>query len=297
MANSLNETSHIFISYSRKDTNYVKNLVHDLRLKGFPVWIDDRIDFGDSWSRVIFQKISECKVFIVIMSKDSVKSKWVDRECLYADDEEKRIIPLLLNGKCFPLFINKQYVDVSNGKLPNSRFYDKLLEFFPKTKQIPRPENTKRTISQSKKPKNYTFSKEYLSTRKKHKENFGNNKKTSQSNTSKISTLSKASASKFRENLKRIARSHNPDELITCPICKVKVKSKNIVKHYDRKCKDLEIKRNNIIDPLLDTRNLLKELARNTKPDEYIKCPICFASIKAKNIILHFDRYHRSAKK
>ena len=38
--------SHIFISYSHKDSEYVEKLEQKLIEEGFNVWIDHRIDYG-----------------------------------------------------------------------------------------------------------------------------------------------------------------------------------------------------------------------------------------------------------
>ena len=39
--------NHIFISYSRKDQPYTRKMAEHLRQRGFDVWMDDRIGFGD----------------------------------------------------------------------------------------------------------------------------------------------------------------------------------------------------------------------------------------------------------
>jgi hypothetical protein len=43
----------IFISYSRQDQAYVNELVKALAKYRLPVWLDDRIDYGETWPRVI----------------------------------------------------------------------------------------------------------------------------------------------------------------------------------------------------------------------------------------------------
>ena len=61
---------HVFVSYSRKDQTYIRELVEDLRQRGFEVWVDDRIDYGDEWWRTIVQTIRSCAAFIVVMTPD-----------------------------------------------------------------------------------------------------------------------------------------------------------------------------------------------------------------------------------
>jgi len=50
----------IFISYSRKDQDYVNKLVEALREQELPWWIDNKIDYGDQWTREIKENIKKC---------------------------------------------------------------------------------------------------------------------------------------------------------------------------------------------------------------------------------------------
>ncbi len=118
--------NHVFISYSRKDRTYARNLANDLRKRGFEVWIDDRIDYGDRWWRTIDQAICTGAAFIVVMTPDAQESEWVEREILLAQREQKPIFPLLLRGKEFSLLITTQYADVTNGQMPPDSFYERL---------------------------------------------------------------------------------------------------------------------------------------------------------------------------
>ena len=59
--------SHIFISYSHKDKAYVHRLQEALQDEGFDAWIDDRIDYGDHWLKVIQKHLDECDAFIIVM--------------------------------------------------------------------------------------------------------------------------------------------------------------------------------------------------------------------------------------
>ena len=49
--------NHIFISYARQDQPYTRKLADHLRQRGFDVWMDDRIDFGDLWWRAIVRAL------------------------------------------------------------------------------------------------------------------------------------------------------------------------------------------------------------------------------------------------
>ena len=101
--------SHIFISYSRRNQTYARALAEDLREHGFDVWIDDRIDIGDRWFAVIVRAIETCGAVVVVMSPDSEKSEWVQREILIAQRDHKPLFPILLEGREFGVLIDLQY--------------------------------------------------------------------------------------------------------------------------------------------------------------------------------------------
>ena len=118
--------SHIFISYSRKNQPYARMLADELLRRGFDVWIDDRIDYGDDWEVAIFDAIEQCGAFLPIMTPDAWQSKWVRRECQHAEDEQKAPFPLLLEGKTFPRYNLTQHVDVRTGELPPNDYFARL---------------------------------------------------------------------------------------------------------------------------------------------------------------------------
>lgn len=123
---------HIFISYSKQDRNYARQLADHLLSLGFDVWIDDRIDFGEDWELAIFDAIDQCAAFIVVMTPDSYASKWVRRECHHAEKRKKSEFPILLKGEEFPRYGLNQYVDVRSGILPPDDFYNRLAKSAPR---------------------------------------------------------------------------------------------------------------------------------------------------------------------
>lgn len=124
--------SYIFISYSKKNHDYARRLADYLRDHGFDVWIDDRIEYGDDWEQTIFDRIKNCTAFIVVMSPDSYASKWVQRECHFAEKHNKPTFPILYMGDEFPRYGLTQYVDAIGGKLPPDSFLDRLAKFIPR---------------------------------------------------------------------------------------------------------------------------------------------------------------------
>lgn len=116
----------VFISYSHKDSDYAHRLADELRSRQVDVWIDDRIDYGDQWPRVIQDNLAACRVFIVIMSTRAFNSMWVQNEVSYAQANHKPIFPILLEGGVWLSMSAMQYVDVQTGELPPEKFFERL---------------------------------------------------------------------------------------------------------------------------------------------------------------------------
>jgi hypothetical protein len=124
--------NHIFISYSRQDRDYARKLADSLLDAGFDVWIDDRIEYGDDWERVIFKAIDDCAAFVVVMSPASSESRWVQRERHYAEQRNKPPFPVLLVGEVFPFYITTQYFDGRGEVLPPADYFDRLAQSVPR---------------------------------------------------------------------------------------------------------------------------------------------------------------------
>lgn len=128
--------SHIFISYSRDDRHYARTLADVLLERGFNVWIDDRLIYGDHWWHTISQAIDAAAAVIVIMTPSSDDSIWVQREVALADNKHKTFLPLLLAGdiqksKNWTIFLPIHYLDVRGGALPPEDFYERLTKLLP----------------------------------------------------------------------------------------------------------------------------------------------------------------------
>jgi hypothetical protein len=85
----------IFISYSRVDRHAAEKIKSRLTVAGETVWIDrDEITGGELWRAQIVEAIENCDTFILVISQNSVKSKYVLQELNIADSERKRIVPV-----------------------------------------------------------------------------------------------------------------------------------------------------------------------------------------------------------
>jgi hypothetical protein len=127
----------IFISYSRKDREYVLKLTDELENAGLPTWIDDRIDYGKQWPRVIQKQLDESDAVIVIMTHHSYQSDWVQNELSRAKRKRIPIYPLLLEGSEPWLAVEStQFIDVRGGKLPPDSFYRQLSQILQALRPI-----------------------------------------------------------------------------------------------------------------------------------------------------------------
>ncbi len=133
--------AHVFISYSRQNADYAERLVDALKAHNLDVWIDHSIEYGVNWSDEIFTAIRDCAAFIVIMSPDSRKSKWVQREVAYADEIMRPIFPILLEGKPWPLLLTMQHVNATDDELPSDEFFARLRELVSRAPD-PKPEKS-----------------------------------------------------------------------------------------------------------------------------------------------------------
>jgi len=119
----------IFISYSLKDSDFCNLLYNDLK-KLFNVWIDrEGIDGGNNWEIEIEKIIKEVKIVIVVVSKNSLNSKWVRREIQFSDLMGKEIIPILLNSHLPISLMERHFIDFQGEYLSA---YSELLESITK---------------------------------------------------------------------------------------------------------------------------------------------------------------------
>jgi len=109
----------VFISYSRDDKALVMPLVERInREVNTDCWIDlTGIESGAKFERKIMEAINASKIVLFMLSDSSLLSAWTEREVYYAEDENKRIIPVLVNGNklrgWFKFhFGNVDYIDI-----------------------------------------------------------------------------------------------------------------------------------------------------------------------------------------
>lgn len=119
--------TQVFISYSRKDLEFVDRLANDLKSTGFQVWYDlSGLEPGTRWRQEIQKAIQESQFFLVVLSPNSIVSDWVEREFLFASDQDKKIIPLLYQPCTLPMWsLNLHFIDMQ-GKNYSLHYQDLL---------------------------------------------------------------------------------------------------------------------------------------------------------------------------
>ncbi len=95
MSNTFSGTQ-VFISYSRRDTEFVKKLDESLKQEGLEVWVDwEDIPLSANWMEEIEAGIEGADVFVFVISPDSLASEVCRKELNYAMMRNKRFIPVL----------------------------------------------------------------------------------------------------------------------------------------------------------------------------------------------------------
>jgi hypothetical protein len=105
------KTFRIFLSYTQADKKDAKKLFnilsgqHNLR-----VFTSEMISAGEDWQSKLRDEISQCDIFIVLLSPKSIESGWVLSELGAAWGLEKLIIPIFTQ----PEILSKIPVELKN---------------------------------------------------------------------------------------------------------------------------------------------------------------------------------------
>ena len=88
---------HVFVSYSRHDSDFVARLVALLEANGHDVWLDATdLRGSDEWRQSIVDAIRAADVVVLVISPRSMASNDVEREITVAAEEQRRILPVVL---------------------------------------------------------------------------------------------------------------------------------------------------------------------------------------------------------
>jgi hypothetical protein len=86
----------IFISYSRKDKDFVHRLDESLKSRGREAWVDwEDIRPTEEWMQAIYAAIEGADTFVFVLTPDSVASDVCGREIAHAAAHNKRMVPIV----------------------------------------------------------------------------------------------------------------------------------------------------------------------------------------------------------
>jgi hypothetical protein len=86
---------HVFASSSEKDRQWVERLIEDLQTMGYLVWWYAKDAPGLPFGNEIRSAIYHTKVFLIVLSPDSMQSKHVEEEIRWAEIYDRPIVPVL----------------------------------------------------------------------------------------------------------------------------------------------------------------------------------------------------------
>lgn len=92
----------LFLSYARDDRECAEQLAQALSARGWSVWWDRRIQVGKSFSDIIEREIADARCVVVIWSRHSVESEWVQNEAAEAA-HRKVLVPIRIEDVRMPL--------------------------------------------------------------------------------------------------------------------------------------------------------------------------------------------------
>jgi len=103
----------VFISYSRRDEDFIKQLYQSLIDQGISTWYDrENIGVADQWATAIVEGIRDCKVFVLALSPASAASPNVRKEVDLAQRYDKRIVPLIWRSTEIPVAMEYQLAGI-----------------------------------------------------------------------------------------------------------------------------------------------------------------------------------------
>ena len=96
-------TKNIFMSYSRRELGFVDQLVGKLEEQGYGVWLDYRVLIpGSPWDAQIEKGIKESDTILLVVSKASLASEYVELEWRQFLEMKKRFILLIFEAVDLP---------------------------------------------------------------------------------------------------------------------------------------------------------------------------------------------------
>ena len=115
------QSTHVFVSYSHADASLVAPLVKLLRVNKSLVFQDiDGIQPGERWRSKIAKGLAESHLVVVFWCDHANQSDEVSKEWKAAIEQEKDLLPLLLDATPLPPELGEfQWIDFRGTVGPN----------------------------------------------------------------------------------------------------------------------------------------------------------------------------------
>lgn len=84
----------LFFSYARVDSPTANKLIELMQIH--QIWYDKRLFSGDNWWKQIVEAVERAEGFIYLISPDSLKSEYCNKEFLLAASQNKHVFPVLI---------------------------------------------------------------------------------------------------------------------------------------------------------------------------------------------------------
>ncbi len=115
----------VFVSYSRKDSDFADQLIQNLGANGIDAWVDrQNIEGGDLWQAAISEAVAACEVFLVLLSPACIESVNVAKELSLAETHKRPILPILLNECQIPPAMEYQLAGIQYVKFAGTTYQD-----------------------------------------------------------------------------------------------------------------------------------------------------------------------------
>ena len=133
-----NKKARVFISYSSKDKKFAMKLTRHLRQFGVDVWIDENeIFIGETLHHSLSKGLANCDYFILVVSKNSLGSRWVKIELQTAQKLDLPILPILIDNCKVPSSLNqKRYCYADDARTYKITFFEILSRMGLNTNQM-----------------------------------------------------------------------------------------------------------------------------------------------------------------
>ena len=125
-----------FISYSHKDREYGGQAKVVLNKVGIDAFLaHDDLDVSEQWKRRILEELGRCNLFVPLLSKNFLESKWAQQETGYiASRPEIIIAPLSIDGTTpFGFFSHIQGRRIAKDGIARELLVEPLVKHFPRT--------------------------------------------------------------------------------------------------------------------------------------------------------------------